>query len=700
MCKYKVKKIYGINLTNEIKVKVPGSKSITNRALMLAALAEGKSVIEGALFSEDSRNFLQCLIDLGFEIEVNENECKVSVTGHGGEIPKKEASIYVGSAGTAARFLTAMLGLSKGVYHLDASKQMRKRPMKPLLDALVELGAKVTYEGEKGYFPFTISNEGGIGDSISVDIAHSSQFLSALLMSAVLVEHDFKIDIIGTHGMSYISITTKMMSQFGCTVEYLTDGTYLVKGGQKYNAMKYQVEPDVSAGCYFYAMAPLLGINVLVKDIFPDSMQGDIKFIDILAELGCKINNTSEGIMIQGIPGGKYDGIEVNMSACSDQTMTLAAIAPYANTPTTIKNIGHIKFQESNRLEAIVTELSVMGIKCESTDEEIKIYPGNCLPAEIETYEDHRMAMAFSLTGLRSEGIVIKNPECCAKTFESYFNVLDSIIGTLLGKIQLKGSGNTRDLGGYLSKDGRKIKPRKLIRSAELSALTESDIEILVNEYDLKVIIDFRTQREVLQKPDVTIEGARYIRNPIFDEKVLGVTREAVTEITNPVELMISYVCQMNGKILSQMESIYLGLVTNEYAINQYSKFFDILLDNEEGAVLWHCSAGKDRVGFGTALLLSALGVELDTVIEDYLYTNDCVKEQNSVLMKAVSDITKDPEIQKGVEIVNTVHRNLLESTFAKIDKVYGSLESFLENQIGLSSDKIERLKDKYLICR
>lgn len=410
-----------------IQTEVPGSKSITNRALLLAALADGTSTIKGALFSDDSRHFLQCLIDLGFPVTIEESSHTVSVTGFQGKIPKKEASIYVGSAGTAARFLTAMLGLSDGIYHLDASDQMKKRPMKPLLDALESIGVKIVYKEKEGFFPFTIYGCSDTKSSIQVDISNSSQFLSALLMSAPMKKDGLSIKLVSNHALSYVKISTKMMSDFGCQTIQKESRIYQIPPGQSYQAQEYQVEPDVSAACYFYAMAPLLNTKVLVHHIHFDSMQGDMRFLSILKEMGCSLADTPEGIVVSAPPSGIYSGITVNMGDCSDQTMTLAAIAPFASGPVKIRGIEHICLQESNRIQAICKELTRIGISCKKSDTGIDILPGIPHGATIQTYEDHRIAMAFSLVGLRVPGIIISNPDCCKKTFENYFEILDSI---------------------------------------------------------------------------------------------------------------------------------------------------------------------------------------------------------------------------------------------------------------------------------
>lgn len=438
----------------QIAVSVPGSKSITNRALLLATLADGVSTLRGVLFSDDSRHFLKCIQDMGFQTTVDEENCIITVQGMKGQVPLKEASLYVGSAGTAARFLTAYLGVSEGIYHMDASEQMRKRPMAPLLESLKELGCEIICEGEEGHFPFTLNGHGFCKDKITINVDESSQFLSALLIASSLSHKDFVTSMEGTHGMAYIDMTVKMMEQFGVktTPLYYCGGNadnhdctgcinsskpyaYQVKSGQSYQALNYQIEPDVSAACYFYAMSPLLGIPVMVNHVHFASLQGDVEFIRVLEKMGCTAKDTKDGILVLPPENGTYHGVTVDMSSFSDQAITLAALAPFADSPTTITGIGHIRHQESNRIAAIVTELKKMGIHCEETESSITVYPGSPKASVVETYDDHRMAMGFSLIGLRSPGIVIDNPGCCRKTFEEYFDVLDDITCRLTGQL-------------------------------------------------------------------------------------------------------------------------------------------------------------------------------------------------------------------------------------------------------------------------
>lgn len=451
---YQVQTVFKPNTFSEkphrtpIVVQVPGSKSITNRALLLATLADGISTLRGVLFSDDSRHFLKCIQDLGFETTVDEINKMITVQGHGGEVPKKEACQYVGSAGTAARFLTAYLGVSEGTYHMDASEQMRRRPMAPLLNSLQELGCEIMYPeaassdtvstdaplpaSQEGYFPFTLKSHGFGKDTITVNIDHSSQFLSALLIASCLSHRDFTVQTQGTHGMAYIEMTQKMMEQFGVRTDRIDEDHFKTPARQHYQALDYQIEPDASAACYFYAIAPLLNIPMLVEHVHFASLQGDVEFIRILEKMGCSAQDTEKGILLLPPKSGTFHGITIDMSSCSDQAITLAAIAPFADSPTTITGIGHIRFQESDRIKAITTELTRMGIRCEETENSITIHPGRPASAAVETYDDHRMAMGFALIGLRAPGIVIQNPGCCRKTFENYFEVLGKIIQTLI----------------------------------------------------------------------------------------------------------------------------------------------------------------------------------------------------------------------------------------------------------------------------
>lgn len=408
-------------------VVVPGSKSMTNRALLLAALSQEKSLLRGVLFSDDSRHFLDCLTELGFSLDINEEAKEVSLQGCGGSIPKKTATINVGSAGTAARFLTSMLALSDGTYTIQCSEQMERRPMEELLNVLTEMGASFTFLKQEGHLPVKVIGNGGKCKDISMDISASTQFLSAMLMVTPVTKSGIKIHITSKKKTgAYINITTDMLQKFGVNVDF--DGeNYTVAGGQKVTVGDYYIEPDVSAACYFYGLAALTGSKITVKNVFYSSVQGDIKFIELLKHMGCKVGETMEGIYVEGPLDGILQGIRVDMNNFSDQALTLAAIAPFAKGETVIQNVGHIRGQECDRIAAIVQNLTACGIECHVEGDDIHILPGTVHAAEIETFDDHRVAMAFSLMGLKTPNIVIKNPMCCRKTFENYFECLDGL---------------------------------------------------------------------------------------------------------------------------------------------------------------------------------------------------------------------------------------------------------------------------------
>ncbi|MCD7824513.1 MAG: 3-phosphoshikimate 1-carboxyvinyltransferase [Clostridiaceae bacterium] len=419
----------------QIRQEVPGSKSITNRALLMAAMGRGESELDGVLFSDDSDCFLKALQDLGFTVRIDREKKRVRITGESGRIPRNEAEVYVGSAGTAARFLTAFLAMSDGKYRLDSSAQMKKRPMRELLEALEQLGAKIAYEQEPYHFPMVIQGIGaGEKAAVSVNIDRSSQFLSALLMTAPLCWKELTITLTGKrNARSYVAMTEQMMRQFGHPgVQKINRDCYRVTGFV-YQAQSYRIEPDVSAACYFYAMAAVTGGSALVPHVRRDSLQGDMRFVNVLQQMGCAAEwesvqgLTGEQLVVTGPAHGELKGITASFSDFSDQALTMAAIAPYADGVVRMEGIGHIRGQESDRIAVMARELARMGIRCEEMEQGIVIYPGKLHGAEIMTYNDHRVAMSFAVTGLRTEGIVIADPDCCRKTFPDYFSVLDQI---------------------------------------------------------------------------------------------------------------------------------------------------------------------------------------------------------------------------------------------------------------------------------
>ena len=426
-------KITPVTHRSPFSVTVPGSKSITNRALLLAALTGGECLLKNALFSADSRALVTALQELGISCVADESTKEVKLIGCGGVLPNKTATVNAASAGTAARFLTALFAFSDGTYTLDASEQMKKRPMAPLIAALSSIGISVTALEERDHLPLLI--KGGRkqltkAPELSVSIDQSSQFLSALMMTGALLPDGLTITATGSRtAMSYVHITERMMKDFGIT-PILCEGkeagtTYRIPGGTTYRHQTYAIEPDLSGACYFYAAAALLGTSVTVTGVHMDSMQGDLRFLTALEQLGCIVNDTPEGVCVTGPADGHYPGLDITMSDFSDQTMTMAVLALFADSPTHIRGVEHIRGQECDRMTATITEIRRLGGNaCEDEDGTgIVITPTPLHGAHIETYDDHRMAMSFALAGLRVEGVEISNPMCCKKTFEIYFDL-------------------------------------------------------------------------------------------------------------------------------------------------------------------------------------------------------------------------------------------------------------------------------------
>ncbi|MGN0629720.1 MAG: 3-phosphoshikimate 1-carboxyvinyltransferase [Ruminococcus sp.] len=393
-------------------------------------------------YAIDLMHFLSCLKVLGFPVTETHDGClgsNISIKGFGGDIPEKNAEIYVGSAGTAARFLVAMLAFSDGEYTVNSSEQMKKRPMQPLIDSLRDAGAVVKCLEKEGHFPLHIKGAKAAGQipcSFSVNIDKSSQFLSALLIAAGTLDKDSVINVTGSHGLAYVDLTAEMMRDFGVSAEKREDDgkiRYTLNGNESYKCTDYDIEPDMSAAAYFYAMAAILGVSVCIKGVKEKMLQGDTEFLRLLEKMGCTSSLSENGdIIITGAKDGRLKGgFTIDMSSFSDQALTLAAIAPFADAPITITGIGHIRLQECDRIKAISENLSRLGIKTDENESSITIYPGEPVGAEIETYDDHRVAMSFALTGLKTEGVKILNPLCCKKTFGEYFDVLENALTQL-----------------------------------------------------------------------------------------------------------------------------------------------------------------------------------------------------------------------------------------------------------------------------
>ncbi len=408
----------------DVAITLPGSKSLTNRALLLGALADGTTTLTNALFSDDTIVMVEALRRLGFTVTVDESALVMMVWGRGGEIPARDVELFVGGAGTAMRFLTAAVSLGHGRYRLDGTPRMRARPIGDLLDALARWGVSAT--AENGKPPVVVQARGLPGGRTRVRGDASSQFLSALLMVAPHAREDCEIVVDGQSvGAPYIEMTIAVMAAFGVAVDRREADRLQVRAGQRYRARAYAVEPDASGAAYFFAAAAITGGRVTVPGLSPASWQGDVRFVDVLESMGCAVEREREAVTVRGT--GTLRGVDVDMAGISDQAMTLAAIAPYAAGPTRIRGTAHIRHQESDRLRATATELRRLGQEVTEHDDGLTIVPRPVRAATVETYDDHRLAMAFAVAGLRTPGIAIADPGCVAKTFPDFFDRLDRL---------------------------------------------------------------------------------------------------------------------------------------------------------------------------------------------------------------------------------------------------------------------------------
>lgn len=407
-------------------IEVPGSKSYTNRALLVAAMAHGTSTLTGALFSDDTRYMSASLRKLGVKIDADEKQARFDIYGNGGEIPVAGAELYIGNSGTTSRSLTAYVSLGHGKFIIDGDEPMRHgRPIADLLDALKQIGVSARTQFENGHLPVIIEADRLRGGKTRLDVSKSSQFLTALLLIAPYAKNGMEIEVVGDRTMPYIDITRSVMAAFGVQVISEDYKFFQIERGQQYQPRVYNIEPDASNASYFFAAAALTGGRVTVQHLNLDSAQGDLQFVHILEQMGCQTTVSNTGITVTG--PHQLKGIDVDMRAISDTALTLAAIAPFADGKVTIRNIEHTRWQETDRIHAMVTELRKLGVPVVEHQDGLEISPAPITPAAIDTYEDHRMAMAFSLVGLKTSGIRINNPECVSKTFPDYFEVLQQL---------------------------------------------------------------------------------------------------------------------------------------------------------------------------------------------------------------------------------------------------------------------------------
>jgi 3-phosphoshikimate 1-carboxyvinyltransferase len=415
-------------------VRLPGSKSISNRTLLLAALAEGATTIHDLLASDDTLVMLGALRSLGIHWEQLDEHTHV-VQGAGGVLPAHEADLFMGNAGTAIRPLTAALAVIGGDYTLHGVARMHERPIGDLVDALNEVGAQIEYTGEQGFPPLRIRRGHIHANRMSVRGNVSSQFLTALLMAAPLMakDHPVSIDVVGELiSKPYIEITLNLMRRFGVTVEQDGWQSFTVQPGQRYNSPgSIHVEGDASSASYFLAAGAIAGGPVRVEGVGRDSIQGDVRFADALEQMGATVTRGDN--WIEATSNGVLKAIDADFNHIPDAAMTIAVAALYADGPSTLRNIASWRVKETDRLAAMATELRKVGAIVEEGADYIRITPpAELQPATIDTYDDHRMAMCFSLASLdgkarRGNAMRINDPKCVAKTFPDYFEAFAKI---------------------------------------------------------------------------------------------------------------------------------------------------------------------------------------------------------------------------------------------------------------------------------
>ncbi|SFI63630.1 3-phosphoshikimate 1-carboxyvinyltransferase [Thermoflavimicrobium dichotomicum] len=410
----------------QAELVVPGSKSLTNRALIMAALAHGESELSGILKSDDSYWCIQTLKELGVEVKITGDTAKVY--GMGGNWPVKQAEVYIGAAGTTARFLPGALAAAKGGnWVIRASKRMSERPMHPLITALQQLGASIRYLEKEGYLPIEIRGEGLKGGEVHISGSTSSQFISGLLIASALAENPVTIcitDHIVQH--AYVKMTIDLLEQFGIHVDHDDSLTMMRVKPQSYHARRLQLEADASTAGYFFALAALTNGRVRITNLSYQTRQPDIQLVDVFERMGCRVTRGNGFIELEGVQQLK-GGFDISMKEMSDQTLTLAAVAPFADGPIAIHDVAHIRHHECDRISAIVQLLTQMGIRVEERKDGLTVYPGQPKAAELFAYDDHRVAMSLALIGAKVPGIRILDPGCVSKTCPQYFNELEKL---------------------------------------------------------------------------------------------------------------------------------------------------------------------------------------------------------------------------------------------------------------------------------
>ena len=416
------KEIFPVDTIDAV-ITLPGSKSFSHRALIAAGLAVGRSTLQNLLRAEDTIYTSQALQQLGCSINWTQEICEVD--GLGGILRVPDGPIYLGESGTSMRFLSAVAALGHGRYVLTGSKRLCQRPIQDLLDALAGLGVVAASEHHNGCPPVIVQAQGLAGGPTKVSGAVSSQFLSAILLISPFAARDVEIEVVGELvSRPYVDITLKVMEEFG--LAYYRQGYkyFTVPAGQRYQARPYEVEGDASSASYFLGAAAITGGRVTLTNLNLQSCQGDSGFIKVLEQMGCLVESSPAGVILQGRP---LQATRINMAHMPDLVPTLAVVAAFAPGETVITGVAHLRHKESDRLQAVATELTKMGIAVQETKDGLIIQGGRPHGAVIETYNDHRIAMSFALAGLRTPGVIISNPDCVAKSFPAFWDYFNSL---------------------------------------------------------------------------------------------------------------------------------------------------------------------------------------------------------------------------------------------------------------------------------
>ncbi|MDJ0852232.1 MAG: 3-phosphoshikimate 1-carboxyvinyltransferase [Myxococcota bacterium] len=407
-------------------VRPPGSKSITNRALLVAGLGLGSSRLSGPLVSDDTEVMVAGLRALGVAIDRESDVWRVE--GRAGRLAAPATPLYAGNSGTTVRFLTAAAALADGPVVIDGTPRMRQRPIHDLVDAMAQLGAPVEVLGEAGCPPVRVSGGGLPGGRATVDASRSSQYVTALLLAAPFAARDVKLVFKDGKLVSgpYVELTLQVMRAFGAEADWGGTGGIEVKAGRRYLGTRFQIEPDASAAAYPFCAAAIAGGRVRVEGIPAGSLQADLALLPILERMGCRVSRGTDFAEVTG-PESALEGVDVDMNALPDAVLALAVVALFASGTTHIRNVANLRIKETDRLAALEAELRKLGARAEAGPDWLRIEPGPLRGAEIDTYDDHRMAMSFALAGLRIPGVVIRDPSCVSKTWPGYFDFLDGL---------------------------------------------------------------------------------------------------------------------------------------------------------------------------------------------------------------------------------------------------------------------------------